>query len=71
MAKYTFTQSQFDEISNLLKIRKYQSRDEQKSTQTKIRRKGFKISDHFTGFSDIDFKKLLDRGEIVIIDNPI
>lgn len=68
MAKYIFTQTQFDEISSLLKKRINQSRDKQKGTRTKVRKSGFMISDYYNGFSDIDFKKLLEKGEIEIID---
>lgn len=68
MIKYRFTQSQFDEIRLLLKRRVTESRDEQKKTRGKIRKLGFMISDYFNGFNENDFKKLLDKGEIVIID---
>ena len=71
MAKYIFTQSQFDEISFLLRTRTNQNRDEQKRTRAKIRNLGFMISDYFNGFSEIDFKKLLDRGEIEILDRQV
>jgi len=71
MAKYKFTQSQFDKISLLLKRRVNESRDEQKKTRAKIRTLGFMISDYFNGFSDLDFKKLLDKGDIEIIDKQI
>ncbi|HOF90867.1 MAG TPA: hypothetical protein PLO02_02895 [Tenuifilaceae bacterium] len=71
MAKYKFTQSQFDEILLLLKRRVTESRDEQKKTRAKIRKLGFHISDYFTGFSDIDFKKLLSKGDIEIIGKQI
>ena len=67
MAKYKFTQSQFDEISLLLKRRPTESRDEQKKTRAKIRKLGFMISEYFNGFKHLDFKKLLDKGEIEII----
>ena len=67
MAKYRFTQSQFDEISLLLKRRPTESRDEQKKTRAKIRKLGFMISDYFKGFTNLDFKKLLETGEIEII----
>ncbi|GHU13624.1 hypothetical protein FACS189441_1470 [Betaproteobacteria bacterium] len=66
MAKYKFTQSQFDKISLLLKRRANESRGEQKKTRAEIRRSGFMISDYFNGFSDIDFKKLLNKGDIII-----
>jgi len=69
MTKYKFTQSQFDEIRLLLKSRATESRDEQKKTRSKIRKLGFMISDYFNGFCDIDFKNLLDKGEIEIVDN--
>lgn len=71
MTKYKFTQSQFDEILLLLKRRVTESLDEQKKTRAKIRKLGFHISDYFTGFSDIDFKKLLDKGDIEIIGKQI
>jgi len=29
------------------------------------------ISDYFNGFTDVDFKKLLEKGEIKIIDKQI
>ncbi|MDV3736740.1 hypothetical protein CMU11_06430 [Elizabethkingia anophelis] len=66
MARHEFTQSQFDEISMLLKRRVSENRSEQKKTRARIRKLGFMISDYFTGFSDLDFKKLLDKGEIKI-----
>ncbi len=62
MTKYKFTQSQFDEISLLLKRRPTENRDEQKKTRAKIRRLGFMISDYFNGFTDLDFKRLLHLG---------
>lgn len=68
MTKYKFTQSQYDEIRLLLKRRVTESRDEQKKTRGKIRKLGFMISDYFNGFNENDFKKLLDKGEIVIVD---
>lgn len=71
MAKYKFTQSQFDRISLLLRRRLSESRDEQKMTRAKIRKLGFMISDHFNGFTDLDFKKLLDKGNIEIIGRQI
>lgn len=67
MAKYKFTQSQFDEIRVLLKRRVTEGRDEQKKIRTKIRALGFMISDYAKGFSDTDFTKLLDEGEIEIV----
>lgn len=67
MKKYKFTQSQFDEISLLLKKRLTENRDEQKKSRAKIRKLGFMISDYFKGFTDADFKKLLDKGNIEII----
>jgi hypoxanthine-DNA glycosylase len=66
MIKYKFTQSQFDEISLLLRRRSIENRDEQKKTRAKIRKLGFMISDYFNGFSDLDFKKLLNKGDIEI-----
>jgi len=66
MAKYKFTQTQFDEICMLLLRRPTESRDEQKKTRARIRKLGFMISDYFNGFSNLDFKKLLDTGEIEI-----
>lgn len=66
MSKYKFTQGQFDEICSLLRRRPTESRDEQKKTRGRIRKLGFRISDYFTGFSDLDFKKLFDKGEIEI-----
>lgn len=68
MIKYKFTQSKFDEISLLLKRRVKESRDEQKKTRNKIRTLGFKISDYFNGFTELDFKILLDKGDIEIIE---
>src|SRR5690606_19590909 len=68
MAKYTFMQSQFDEISRLLKKRLIQNKDEQKRTRAKIRKLGFRISDYFHGFDDKDFKRLLENGIIKIVD---
>jgi hypothetical protein len=69
MTKYKFNQSQFDKITLLLKRRVTESRDEQKKTRAKIRTLGFSISDYFNGFTDLDFKKLLDKGDIEIIDS--
>lgn len=71
MAKYTFTQAQFDEISMLLKRRKTESRDKQKATRAKIRRLGFNISNYFNGFSENDFQSLLAKKEIKIIGTSI
>lgn len=71
MAKYKFTQSQFDNIRLLLKNRAAESRDKQKRSRAEIRRLGFMISDYFKGFTDLDFNKLLDKGEIEIVDGPI
>ncbi len=68
MTKYRFTQSQFDEIRLLLKRRVTENRDEQKKTRGKIRKLGFMISDYFNGFNENDFNKLLEKGEIVIVD---
>ncbi len=68
MAKYRFAQSQYDEISLLLKRRVTESRDEQKKIRGRIRKLGFMISDYFNGFNENDFKKLLHKGEIVIVD---
>jgi hypoxanthine-DNA glycosylase len=66
MAKYKFTNMQFDEICLLLRTRPSERRDEQKKTRARIRKLGFMISDYFNGFSDLDLKKLLDKGEIEI-----
>jgi len=71
MTKYKFTQSQFDEISLLLKRRPTESRDDQKKSRAKIRKLGFMISDYFNGFTDLDFKKLLDKGDIEIVGEQI
>ena len=71
MTKYKFTKSQFDKISLLLKRRVTESRDEQKKTRVKIRTLGFMISDYFNGFTNLDFKKPLDIGDIEIIGNQI
>ena len=71
MAKYKFIQSTFDEISSLLKRRPTESNDDQKKTRAKIRKLGFMISEYFNGFTDIDFKKLLDRGDIEIVGKQI
>jgi len=71
MAKYKFTQEQFNEIRFLLKRRITESREVQKTTRSKIRKLGFKISDYFNGFNDIDFDKLLKLKEIEIIDRQI
>lgn len=71
MTKYKFTQLQFDEISLLLKRRPTESRYEQKKTRAKIRRLGFMISDYFYGFTNLDFKKLLDKDEIEIVGKQI
>lgn len=71
MAKYIFTQSEFDEISSLLKRRPTESRDEQKKTRAKIRKLGFMISDYLNGFTDLDFKKLIDKGDIEIVGKQI
>ena len=68
MIKYRFTQSQYDEIWLLLKRRATESREEQKKTRGKIRKLGFMISDYFNGFNENDFKQLLDKGEIVIVN---
>lgn len=67
MKKYKFTQAQFDEISLLLKRRLTENRKDQKKTRAKIRKLGFMISNHFYGFTDLDFKKLLNEGDIEII----
>lgn len=53
MAKYKFTQEQFDRISLLLKRRLEESRDEQKKTRAEIRRSGFYISHHFRSMGQI------------------
>lgn len=66
MAKYKFTKKQFDDISVLLKRRLTENRTEQKKTRGKIRKLGFMISDYKTGFTDLDFKKLLVSKEIEI-----
>jgi len=68
MAKYKFTKDQFDEIIQLLKRRSTENPTEKKMTRAKIRRIGFKISDYFNGFSNLDFEKLLAMGEIEIIE---
>src|SRR5687767_146793 len=66
MGKYKFTTNQFDEIALLLRRRLYENRSEQKKTRAKIRKLGFMISDYQNGFSDLDFKKLFEDGEIEI-----
>lgn len=71
MTKYKFTQSQYDEIKLLLKRRVTERRDEQKKTRGEIRKLGFMISDYFNGFNENDLKKLLDKGEIVIVDKSM
>lgn len=67
MKRYKFTQSQFDEISSLLKRRLTENRKEQKKTRAKIRKLGFMISDHFNGFTDLDLKELLANNYIEIV----
>ena len=71
MAKYKFTQSTFDEISSLLKRRPTEIRDDQKKTRAKIRKLGFMISDYFNGFTDLDFKQLIDKSDIEIVGKQI
>lgn len=71
MTTYKFTQSTFDQICLLLKKRLTQSRDDQKKTRAKIRKLGFMISDHFNGFTELDFKELLSKGDIEIIGKQI
>jgi hypoxanthine-DNA glycosylase len=66
VSKYKFTKTQFDEICLLLRRRPSEGRDQQKETRARIRKLGFMISDYFNGFSDLDFEKLLDKGEIEI-----
>lgn len=68
MAQYRFTESEFNKISALLKKRFTQNPDEQKKTRKKIRALGFNISNHFSGFSDRDFKTLLDNKTIILTD---
>ena len=41
--------------------------EDQKRTREKIRKLGFRVSNHCNGFSDVDFKKLLIEGKIEII----
>lgn len=67
MAKYTFTQEQFDAIYKYLKRRKFENRDEQKRTRMQIRNLGFRISEFFPGFSETEFKNLLITGEVKIV----
>lgn len=57
MPKYKLTQSQFNEISLLLKRRVRETRAEQKNIRAKIRKSGFMISDYFNGFSDFDYDR--------------
>jgi hypoxanthine-DNA glycosylase len=71
MIKYQFTQKQFDKICLLLKRRLIESKDDQKKTRAEIRRLGFKISDYNNGFTDLDFKRLKNNGDIKIIDEQI
>jgi len=71
MSKYKFTQAQFNEIRFLLKRRVTESCEEKKVTRAKIRKLGFKISDYFNGFNDIDFDKLLRIKDIEIVDKKI
>ncbi|MBE0637354.1 MAG: DNA-deoxyinosine glycosylase [Bacteroidales bacterium] len=69
MAKYYFSNNQFNEIKGLLKRRLYETRDQQKTTRGRIRKLGFNISDYFNGFTDQDFQDLLDSGIIKIVNN--
>ena len=69
MAKYKFTKKQFDDISVLLKRRLSENRPEQKKTRGKIRKLGFMISDYRVGFTDLEFKELLNNGIIEITTN--
>lgn len=71
MAKYYFTQEQFEAISLLLKRRKYENHDEQKRTRAQIRNLGFRISEYYHGFSETDFKNLLTTGEVKIVGKQV
>lgn len=67
MPKYKFTKTVFDEICSLLRRRPTETRDEQKKTRARIRKLGFRISDYYNGFTDLDLKKLFEKGEVEII----
>lgn len=54
------------QIKRLLKERSKVPADKQKGIRAKIRSLGFKISDYWTGFTDIDFDNEIKSGRITI-----
>ena len=66
-----FKTNEADEISALLHKKVKSDSNEQKNIRNKIRSMGFYISDfdHLNrGFSDDDFKVLIEKGQVKIID---
>ena len=66
MRTMSYTEKEADTIRYLLKERRKASRDEQKAIRATIRNLGFRISDYWTGFTEVDFDNEVRAGRIVI-----
>ena len=69
--KSKFKEIERNMITELLYLKMNSEKNEQKIIRNKIRKMGFYISDFdhsHRGFSDIDFKMLIDNNKIEIID---
>lgn len=72
MEKLYFTSQQAEEIKKLLDLRLAASdKDELKRISSRLRSKGFFISQFGSKFSSLDFEKEIKKGNIIIADNPI
>ncbi len=72
MEKLYFTSQQAEEIKKLLDLRLTTSdKDEFKRISSRLRSRGFFISQFGSKFSSTDFNKEVEKGNIIITENPI
>lgn len=72
MEKLYFTSQQAEEIRKLLDLRLTTSdKDEFKRISSRLRSRGFFISQFGSKFSSSDFEEEIKKGNIIIADNPV
>lgn len=72
MEKLYFTPQQAEEIKKLLDLRLTTSdKDEFKRISSRLRNRGFYISQFSSKFSSTDFNKEVEKGNIIITESPI
>ena len=64
--KTKYSSSEAAAVMNLLRHRLDADRQIQKADRAQLRRRGFWISDFWTGFSDVDFRRKVKDGTFTL-----